>query len=52
MKYLAAPDEVAGQDAEFLSERFSEMAEIGKTNFAAGLLNAALSGDQQIFCAL
>lgn len=44
--------EVPWQDAELLFEGLGKMTEIGKADLAAGLLNAALSGDQHFFCAL
>ncbi len=49
---LAPFDKVAGQDAEFLSERFGEMAEVGEADLASGLFDAHLTIDQQFTGAL
>lgn len=49
---LAAFDEVTGQDTKFLSEGLGEMTEIGEPDLAAGLFDAALTGDQEVLGAL
>ena len=43
---LPAFNEVAGEDAEFFSEGFGKMTEVGEADLAAGLLDAALAVDQ------
>jgi len=43
---LPAFNEVSGQNTEFFSECFGKMAEVGKPDLAAGLLDADLTIDQ------
>jgi len=46
---LLVSDKVSRKNAELFFESFCEMAEIGKAYLAAGLLDAALAGDQHFF---
>ena len=43
---LAPFDNIAGEDAKFLSECLCKMAEVGETNLASGLFDAHLAIDQ------
>ena len=45
---LPAFDEIAGQDAEFFSEGLGEVAQIGKSDLAARLLDTTLPVHQQL----